>query len=216
MRKVIKNKKMTILLIVSILLLTAIIAISASYAAWIENSGESKYLQFGIDDENPSVKYQIYVPIDAEGNKIDGVHDIINRKYTLDREEDIYLIDGYALVGWDGGINLARLEIPSVYTMQINQTPITKPPRTVFVHQEYSEYVFAGNTVIAEIEIPSNIIAIDSGAFMSMSSLTKVQFKGVGEIRISDYAFADNHNLSIIEYGNREVDGDLNKINYKG
>lgn len=199
------NKKTNVLFLILLLLLVAIIALTATYAIWYENPGESKNLRFGTIDENASVKYQIYVPINASGQKLEGTLDIVNREYTLVNPADIALIEGYALVGWDGGISVTRLEIPTTYSMKVNGAVITKSPLAVHVYDEFREYLFTQNSIIEEIEIPSNIISIDSGAFMFMSSLEQVKFTGSGNIVIGENAFALNPPTLAILYGSRTV-----------
>ncbi len=200
------NKRIVLLILILVLIIV-IIAITASYAIWFENLEEAKRLKFEIEDENPSVKYQIYIPIDNDGHRVAGELDIINREYTLEQEEDISLIVGYALVGWHGGINVARLEIPTEYSMKINGTDITKPPTHIFARGgEFQQYLFTQNNIIEEIEIPQNIIHIDNGVFVMMASLRQVVFTGSGDITIGKNAFEPNSKNIDIYYDGREVE----------
>lgn len=201
------NKKTVFMLIFTSAILAVIIAITTTFSIWMQNAGESKYLEFDVVDENPSAKYQIFVPIDINGDRISGSLNVINREYTLANPSDINNVAGYALIGWDGGVSVSKVIITGTYTMKIEGQNVSAPVRRAMVISEYSAYSFSGDDIITELEIPANMIKIDSGVFSFMSQLTKVRFTGSQDIAIGDYAFAACGKLSIIDRGNRTIIG---------
>mgnify|MGYP001101753357 CR=1 FL=1 len=202
-----KRTKITIILI-SLMLILSFIAAGMSLAIWIQQEGASVYLEFTVDDDNPSIRYQIFVPVDSNGDKIDGTMDVASREYTLYNSEDYSNIAGYALVGWDGGINYKRMEVPDNYTMNIDGLQTTMPSVRIFVDMDFLDYEFSGNNTIEEMIISENIEYIAQGVFQNMLSLSALLFAGQGEIEIGDYAFASCHNLSMIDSGQRTIIGD--------
>lgn len=199
-------KKQKILLI-TIIALFILIAVTSTYAVWVQNAGESKYLEFTTIDENPSIKYQIYVPIGEDGERIDGTMNVIERAYTLNNPTDIAEVAGYALVGIDAGVSIYRLELPNNYTMKIDGEEVTKPTKSIIVDEEFTAYNFSGNAVITEIEISSSIKTIQTGAFSFMSKLEMLKMLGNSDITIGDYAFGSCPLLNIIDKGNRTIIG---------
>lgn len=70
-----KRTKITVILI-SLMLILSFIAAGMSLAIWIQQEGASVYLEFTVDDDNPSIRYQIFVPVDSNGDRIDGTMDV--------------------------------------------------------------------------------------------------------------------------------------------
>ncbi|HHT83985.1 MAG: hypothetical protein GX353_09910 [Oligella ureolytica] len=215
-----KSLPSAMLIIIIILITLAMITAATTFAIWIERAGESKYLQYKVSVDNATIRYQIYVPLDAQGQRIEGSLNVPDRVFTLARPSDKELIDGYALVGWDGGVNAFQLIIPQEHTMKIDDTTeiteITKPPKKVLVIDEFWEYWIAGNDLIEEIIIYDNIIHIDAGAFQRMSSLSSLKLHGESDIVIGDYAFGLCPKLNFTQYDTqRRIIGNLQKIFFR-
>jgi hypothetical protein len=207
-----KKTAVTTVILLIIILLVAIISAGTVYAIWVQNAGDAKFLRFETVDPNPSIKYQIYVPVDAAGARVPGTMNVYGRNYTLTNPQDINAIQGYALVGWDGGIAVKRLELPTTYTMKINGANRTYPAVSVLVDNDFVDYHIAGDPVITEIEIPANITYIAAGAFAFMQELSYLAFKGTGTVVVGDFAFARCPKLNIIDKGTRTISGDESKI----
>lgn len=199
----------------TLILIFAIVFAGTAYAIWVQNAGDAKFLRYDIWDENPSIKYQIYVPVNASGERISGTLNVVGRNYTLTNPLSISSVAGYALVGWDGGTTVTRLELPSTYTMKIDGASRAFPAVSVIVDSQFADYWFGENVVITEIEIPVNIIHIDNGAFSFMTQLDHLIFTGTGSIAIGDYAFASCPKLNTINRGTRTIVGNEGLIFFR-
>ncbi len=163
--------------------------LGVSLAYWRENKHASLYVEFPLEDENPSLKYQMMVPVRATGYSTDATHSAYERiagsfsveagnySYTLANAADIDNIDGFALAGWYGGVALEYIEIPAEITVKINGTQITKPVLRVMVDADFGDYSFGGvNTAIRTIIVGSNVTEVDQAAFFGMASLETLRF----------------------------------------
>jgi hypothetical protein len=209
------KKSKTTLILIGLLLILSALAVGMSFAVWIQQEGESVYLEITVDDGNPSVRYQIYLPVDGEFKRIDGQMDVVNREYTLSDPSEYQNIAGYALVGWDGGISFDQMEMPNNYTMKIDGVDTQKPVVAVLVDIDFLEYEFPGNSTIEKITISNNVVFIAQGAFQNMLELSSLRFAGEGDIEIEDWAFAGCHNLSLIDKGRRTIIGDEHLIFFR-
>lgn len=210
------------------LLIALAAAVTATYAVWVENTDDSKFIRFGVIQENASVKYQIFVPVDANGarlpgtmeiNPAAGINNVRDRKYLLSDPADIENIAGYGLVGWDGSANITLLQIPRVYTMEVNGEPLEKPVTRVLADGGFSGYLLYGNRTIKKVVIGGNVLSIAGGAFGFMTSLEELVFENraegtAAEILVGDYAFAGCGALAAINEGNRNITGNLELIFY--
>src|SRR5690554_4743215 len=160
------------LILIGIALMIMVFATGITLAIWIQQEGASVYLKITVDDDNPSIKYQIYVPVDINGHRIPGEMDVREREYTLSNPSDYDNIVGYALVGWDGGISYDKMELPNNYTMTIDNIETTKPAVAVLVDSQFIDYEFPGNSTIKEIILSDNISFIAQGAFNNMLGLS--------------------------------------------
>lgn len=200
-------KKKGIIVIITCVMIacTLIIAGSVTYAIWTKNAHDSIYMEIPIVDENPSVKYQMFVPVKSSGDtvsattsaytKISGSFSVNEEKYsyTLTNPSEKSSIVGYALVGWFGGISLSDIEVPSEYSMNIDGEVVTKPVVRVMVDKVFENYAFAGNRVLTKVVIGSNVVEIDSGAFYGIKELKNLEIKSEefsAPIYIKEYAFA--------------------------
>ncbi len=209
-----RKSKITLILI-SLMLILSVVTAGMSLAIWIQQEGASVYLEFTVDDDNPSIRYQIYTPVDNSGNRVSGSMNVAEREYTLSDPADYDNVAGYALVGWDGGVSFNRMEIPDNYTMKIDDIQTTKPSLSVLVDADFLDYEFPGNNTIEEMIISSNIEFIAQGAFQNMLSLSALYLAGDDVIEIGDYAFASCHNLTLIDTGQRTIVGNEDKIFFR-
>lgn len=209
------KRSIKIIMLSTLILIFAIVFGGTAYAIWVQNAGDAKFLRYDIIDENPSIKYQIYVPVNASGVRVGGTLNVTGRNYTLTNPLDIGSVAGYALVGWDGGTSVTRLELPSTYTMKINGASRAYPAVAVLVDSQFEDYLFADNVIITEIEIPVNITHIDRGAFSYMPELNHLIFKGTGSINIGDFAFASCPKLNTINRGTRTIVGNESLIFFR-
>lgn len=200
-------KKKGIIVIITCVMIacTLIIAGGVTYAIWTKNAHDSIYMEIPIVDENPSVKYQMFVPVKSSGDtvsattsaytKISGSFSVNEERYsyTLTNPSEKSSIVGYALVGWFGGISLSDMEVPSEYSMNIDGEVVTKPVVRVMVDKAFENYAFAGNRVLSKVTIGANVLEIDSGAFYGMKDLSELVLKTTessAPIYIKEYAFA--------------------------
>lgn len=192
-----KNKSLVLILILVFVVLVVASA-GVTYAVWTQNAHDSVYIRIPVEDENPSLKYQMYVPVRDSGNsvsatssayeRISGTFTIVdnNYTYTLTNPADDANIVGYALVGYYGGIALEYIEIPN----EINGKPVVR----AMVDPEFSEYSFKNNRVLKSIIINGNVKEIDEGMFMNMHELESVTLRSNEdsvELYVKNYAFAN-------------------------
>ncbi len=192
MTKNISKKKLIISIILSIIVIATVTSVCVvTYGAWSETPEAQQDFELRVDKENPSLKYQIFVPLDENDNKLPGSYNIQDKNYTLDNPSDSSKAVSLALVGFYGGIAYGDLIIPEEHSYKINSQSITLPITRVLVDSEYAtQYGFMNNKMIKTIVFPENIVYIAEGAFLGMTDLEDITFTGVGEIIIEDYAFA--------------------------
>ena len=197
--------------------------VGVALAIWTENKHASLYVEFPIGDDNPSIKYQMFVPVKDSGEfcsattsaytRVAGSFSVENNNYsyTLTNPSEINAIVGYALVGWYGGIAIDKLQVPDTHTMQLNGQSVTKPVVRIMADKDYQDYAFYGeNTTIEKIVVGSNVSEIDAGFFYGMAFLSTVtieQSEEAGEynyIYLKEYAFGGCVKLSSI-YNYRPV-----------
>lgn len=197
-----KKKSLVVVLILVFVLLVATSA-GVTYAIWSQNAHDSLFIKIPVEDENPSLKYQMYVPVKFSGKtvsatdsayeRVDGTFTIVNNNYTytLTNPSDNDSIVGYALVGYYGGVALEYIEIPN----EINGKPVVR----AMVDPEFSEYSFKNNRVLKSIIINGSVTEIDTGMFMNMQELESLELRSNDdseELYIKDYAFANCLKLS--------------------
>lgn len=198
------KKRIFVILICIISAIVVLVSATATYAIWQQNVHDSIYIKIPVEDENPSVKYQMFVPVKASGNtvsntnsaytRVSGSYTITNDKYSysLTDETEISNIVGYAFVGWFGGVSLEYIEIPSEYTMELNGEMVTKPVVRAMVDKDFEDYVLLGDRILTKIIIGANVVEIDSGTFSGMQELREIVYKGEEnseEIYIKEMAF---------------------------
>ena len=211
------NRKsiLTIAICVAVVLAIVGTTVGVSLAYWRENRGDSLYVYFPITDENPSLKYQMFVPVRSTGGsttasasayaRIAGTPVISDAvySYNMTNASDSSSIVGFALVGWFGGVALERLEIPATITVTINSVAVTKPVVRVMVDPDFGDYVFSGgNTIIETVVVGKNVAEIDRGAFMGMERLKTVEYvyneQADYYLYPREYAFAGCPNLTTV------------------
>ena len=155
------------------------------YAYWAEKTEESAWYEMGIDNDNPTIKYQIFVPISATGSRIAGAYDVSNSvgyaagNYV--RTDTSTAIDGLALVGWEGGVTLDYVIIPDTATILIDGVQRTLPVKQVMIDADFRDYYFRGNTIIETIHIGRNVGLVKTGSFAAMDNLRYVYLLGTDE-----------------------------------
>ena len=197
------NKKSLILILILVFVVLVVASAGVTYAVWTQNAHDSVFIRIPVEDENPSLKYQMYVPVKASGKEVSasdsayervaGTFSIVNNNYTytLTNPADNDSIVGYALVGYYGGIALEYIEVPN----EINGKPVVR----AMVDPDFSEYSFKNNRVLKTIIINASVTEIDEGMFMNMQELERVELRyqeGSETLYIKNYAFANCVKLS--------------------
>ena len=189
----------TIVIAVAVLL---VVVTTVSLAVWRQNDHDSLHVRTPIADEDTSLKYQMYVPVemlttvdDKTGESVPvlssisqtayrrlaGTFSVTNDQYsyTLTTASDASKIVGFALVGWFGGIAYDACYVPEEITVTVDGNPVKKPVVKVLADTDFIDYSFRGeNTVITNIVISKNVNEIDSGFFFGMPYLTSVKILG--------------------------------------
>ncbi len=186
------TRKSIVTILIVVLIIAAIITVTVTsvLAIWKKNDHDSLYVNVPVTDENPSLKYQMYVPVLTNGSansslsstaftKAAGTYSITNGvySYTLDPSVNVADIVGYAFVGYFGGVALEYVEFPSQYTMTFDGTAVTKPVvRIMASPSEFSDYSLKGNDTIKALTIGYNVREIDTGVFFNMRELATVTY----------------------------------------
>ena len=215
--------KKIVIIVVCVVVLLAIIGttVGVSLAYWRENKYASLYAKMDIEDENPSLKYQMYVPVRATGDATSTTTSAYERvpgtfsrtgSYTLTNAADYSSIVGFALVGWYGGVSLEYIEVPDTIKLKVNNQDTEKPIVRLMVDSEFDEYSFGGsNTAIQTIIVGKNVAEVDSGMFMGMPELTTVQFVYNEDtsyyLYLRPYSFGACPNLNAITNGRSTEEG---------
>ena len=209
------TKKTIIIIVASVVVAIAVIGaiVGVTLAVWEENKHASLYVKTDVEDDNPSIKYSMYVPLASTGKtatqetsqyrKLDGTYSITNGvySYTLNSESDLENIVAFGFCGWYGGVALDYIEIPDELTMTINGTEVTKPVKRVMSDIDFEDYTLIGNQIIQKLVFGKNVDEIDSGIFFSMTALTTCEFKeSASELLVRDYAFANCFKLGTLGY----------------
>ncbi len=183
-----KKSSLILIIIVSVVVLAVAIT-SVSLAIWRKNEHSSLYVDTDVLDENPSLRYQMYVPVVLSGDettaetsaykRISGTFSVKKMEYSYTTAETISADDivGFSLAGWYGGVTLEYMQIPDEVTVTINGQKVTKPVVRVLVESDYGDYGFGGtNTTIQKIIVGKNVVEICTGAFYGMADLETVSF----------------------------------------
>lgn len=189
-----KSKK--IIIIVTLITIILMLSLATTFAIWTTLPAASVLFEMGVVNENPSLKYQIFVPVDAEYNRINGIYNFATKIYTLDDPLDSINIAGLGLVGYEGGIAVDRLQVPDTFLYNIGGEVDTYQVSCVLVDPEFSLFYFRGNSEIYTIIISQNVKYIADGAFMGMENLTTLIYHGTGEILVGDFVFVDCRKLT--------------------
>ncbi len=173
-----------------VIVIAAVVAFGAvgggvAYAIWTARPENSAWFEMGVDNDNASLKYQIFVPIDAEGNRVAGAHDVSESmgyargNYVL--SDHSTPIVSLALVGWEGGISLDYVVIPDTAKVIIDGEERELPVTKVMVDSDYRDYYFRGNSVLTSIYFGRNVTYVAKGVFAAMERLSKTYVLGDGE-----------------------------------
>lgn len=184
----------TIVIIVAIIMVASAVA---TYAIWSTMPEAGLLFEMEVVNENPSLKYQLFVPVDAQRKRVAGTFDIAGRNYVLNNAEDEASIVGLGLVGYEGGTVLDRLQIGGAVKYSINGVIGDYDVKCVIVDTDFRSYYLRNNSVIRSLIIQQEVDYIADGAFMSMENLTTLIYEGTGEILVGDDAFSDCPNLTV-------------------
>lgn len=184
------RKPKKIIIIVTLVAIVLVASIFATFAVWTTMPAASVLFEMGVVNENPSLKYQLFVPVDINNIKVEGSYDFVTKVYTLDEPSRYDDIVGLALVGYEGGIALDKLEVADTFLYNIGGVEETFDVKCVLVDISFREYYLRSNTEIIILIIPQNVDYIADGAFMAMENLTTLTYLGTGEILVGDHAFA--------------------------
>ena len=220
--------KKSILIWLAVIASVAVVLIvtSVSLAIWQENDHDLALIKTPIVDENPSIKYQIYVPVTSSGYETSREKSAYNKlagtltfsggtyRYTL-ASGSVDAIEGFALVGWYGGVAYEVLNIPEEVTVTVNNTEVTAPVVRLMVDSSYTQYNFSGeNTVINKIIVGGNVTEVDKGFFQGMPYLSYVKFAALSEpgetvnyLYLREYCLAGCPLLNVVDSERSTADG---------
>lgn len=213
-----------LVLIWTIVLVAVIVVVTittTSLAIWQRNDHASTYIRTQITDENPSLKYQMYVPVIASGrgsttstsaySRLEGTYAVVGEaySYTLQTPAQASQIIGFSLAGWYGGVALDVIKVPDTVTVKVNGQDITKPVVRIKPESDYLDYSFGGvNTAIRDIVIGSNVIEVATGAFYGMAYLENVKLLGGdSNVYLYPYCFGGCPNLQTVSNQRPIADG---------
>lgn len=210
MRRISKRAGIIIAVVVVVVLAIGGTVGGVVYAYWAEKTEESAWYEMGIDAQNPTIKYQIFVPIDTEGNRIAGAYNVSTSvgyaagNYV--RTDTTTTIDGLALVGWEGGIALNYVIVPDEASILIDGVQQTLPVKRIMVDSDFRDYYFRGNEVIENISIGRNVELVKTGSFAAMDYLRYVYVLGdAGDVEVcfepDVFLGCLNFNTIISEFG---------------
>ncbi len=187
MKKTLTLKATLILLIIAV---TVGLSVYSTYAIWTTMPAASVVFEMGVINENASLKYQLFVPIDANNRRVSGTYNFTTKEYTLTEPTDITNVAGLGLVGIESGITVENLQIPDTYTYVINGVSSEYSVKAVIVDPEFRNYYLRDNSVLVRVIIPQNVNYVAVGAFASSDNLTTLIIYGTGDILLGDYSFA--------------------------
>lgn len=182
-----KKSQMITMIVLLVVLLLAVAAGVTAYAVWQQEESNKLEFEMQFNDPNPSLNYQIFVPVNAEGERVSGSYDTTGQhgyhasNYVLAGGADAGSIVGLALVGWEGGISCTELNIPDEATLKINGVEQTLPVVSVRMDVQFDQNYFYGNEAIVNIVIGRNVTFIADGVFALMPKLTGVTVRGTEE-----------------------------------
>ena len=182
-----KKSQMITMIVLLVVLLLAVAAGVTAYAVWQQEESNKLEFEMQFNDPNPSLNYQIFVPVNAEGERVSGSYDTTGQhgyhasNYVLAGGADAGSIVGLALVGWEGGISCTELNIPDEATLKINGVEQTLPVVSVRMDVQFDQNYFYGNEAIVNIIIGRNVTFIADGVFALMPKLTGVTVRGTEE-----------------------------------
>lgn len=182
-----KKSQMITMIVLLVVLLLAVTAGVTAYAVWQQEESNKLEFEMQFNDPNPSLNYQIFVPVNAEGERVSGSYDTTGQhgyhasNYVLAGGADAGSIVGLALVGWEGGISCTELNIPDEATLKINGVEQTLPVVSVRMDVQFDQNYFYGNEAIVNIVIGRNVTFIADGVFALMPKLTGVTVRGTEE-----------------------------------
>lgn len=230
------KKGFWIIIIVAVVVVVAVTT-TVSLALWTKNEHDSIMVKTDIVDENPSLKYQMYVPVKETGNgttsttsayaRVGGSFAVSNGyySYTLTDASELSSIVGFALIGWYGGVALERCEIPGTVTVQVNGNALTKPVVRIMspTSSEYDKYAFTGDkTVITDLIIGNHVVEIDAGVFSAMDYLERLTLVGNDDtieegdpnyLYMRPYSFGGcNHLATVVDERNRDEEWDYSMV----
>lgn len=209
-----KGKLVWIWLIVLASAVVVVATTTVSLAIWTRNEHENTYIKTHIEDENPSLKYQMYVPVKASGDATTTTTSAYQRiagtfavsgdvySYTVTNAAEIGSIVGFSLAGWYGGVSLEYIDIPDEVTVTVNGSPVTKPVVQIKPgDDDYSDYIFGGvNTAITDITIGANVKEVCQGAFCGMAYVKNITIKQASApIYLYPYCFGGCPNLEVVD-----------------
>ena len=182
-----KKSQMITMIVLLVVLLLAVAAGVTAYAVWQQEESNKLEFEMQFNDPNPSLNYQIFVPVNAAGERVSGSYDTTGQhgyhasNYVLAGGADAGSIVGLALVGWEGGISCTELNIPDEATLKINGVEQTLPVVSVRMDVQFDQNYFYGNEAIVNIIIGRNVTFIADGVFALMPKLTGVTVRGTEE-----------------------------------
>ena len=196
-------------LIVIVAVVVVVATTTVSLAIWQRNEHANTYIRTPITDENPSLKYQMYVPVVASGDdsttttsayrRLAGTFAVANDvySYTLTDASQLDSIVGFSLAGWFGGVALEYMEVPAEVTVSVNGTQVTKPVVRIMPETDYAAYGFGGvKTAIKSLVLGGNVIEVAQGAFYGMAYLESIILKeGTDPVYLYPYCFGGCVNL---------------------
>lgn len=214
--KKISDKALKIIVTVAVACALGVAVAGGAYAIWAPKTDAAMNIEIGVDNENPSLKYQIFLPLDSSGAVIDGTFSLVEGKkgyaganYVLAGGLDVALVASLALVGWENGVTVTQLMVPETFKYTINGGEKTLPVTAIIADARYREFYFRNNRTITAINLPKTVTMVADGVFSFMSELREVNIAGATTdvpIHIAKNAFVGCDKLeSITAPGGREI-----------
>lgn len=204
-----KTKKIIQLVIIGALAVSLLISVvGLSFAVWRNTREATQTTPVPTENWNDSLKYQVFAPLDADGNFISG--EVIASEMA-----------SVAIVGYTGLVS--RVEIPYNVSISIggsnyvrSVTRVLFPPDgSVTLYMNGTEYTgtrdikFENNRIITELIVGGAVTNIAGGVFQSMIEVEKLTLAaGPLPVHIGDMAFYNLKKLTRENYlSERGIEG---------
>lgn len=200
------KKKWIVFIIIAVVVAAISVGGGIALAYWTARLEDSAWFELKVESDNPTLKYQIFVPIDSNGMIVEGNYQVssnngtVTRNYVVDNDS-LDSIASLALVGWEGGIALDYVIVPDSADVLINGEIQNLSVTRVLVDARLRDYYFRGDVYIKRIALASSVLYVSDGALAFMPALEEVVVQGDAELEpllLSRWAFEGDEKLSSV------------------